>query len=79
MSFRGDDSRRYGHIPPAQYPVAGTPQDQSGRRSSFNTGDDSSFFDQGGATRLHIPQYPAGSGRPEEDRKSTRLNSSHWE
>ena len=23
MSFRGDDQRRYGHVPPVQYPVAG--------------------------------------------------------
>lgn len=77
MSFRGDDSRRYGHIPPAQYPVAGAAQDQSGRRSSFNTGDDSSFFDQGGATRLHIPQYPSGSGRPEEELFITSPSSDH--
>ncbi|KAJ4316522.1 Rho guanine nucleotide exchange factor [Fusarium piperis] len=27
MSFRGDDQRRYGHVPPVQYPVAGRGQD----------------------------------------------------
>ncbi|KAI8632897.1 Rho1 guanine nucleotide exchange factor 3 [Xylariaceae sp. FL1651] len=45
MSFRGDDQRRYGHIPPVQYPVASQPsQDQSAfpvRSPSFNNGDDS--------------------------------------
>ncbi|KAI0399397.1 CNH domain-containing protein [Xylaria palmicola] len=45
MSFRGDDQRRYGHVPPVQYPVTGQPlQDQStypARRPSFNNGDDS--------------------------------------
>lgn len=48
MSFRGDDQRRYGHVPPVQYPIAGHPpgSDQSlaypSRRLSFNNGDDSS-------------------------------------
>ncbi|KAI0172464.1 CNH domain-containing protein [Hypoxylon sp. FL1284] len=45
MSFRDNDQRRYGHIPPVQYPVANRPlQDQSSypnRRQSFNNGDDS--------------------------------------
>ncbi|KAH6646946.1 CNH domain-containing protein [Truncatella angustata] len=41
MSFRGDEQRRYGHIPPVQYPIAndqipGSPN----RRLSFNSGDD---------------------------------------
>ncbi|KAJ6780251.1 hypothetical protein PWT90_04224 [Aphanocladium album] len=53
MSFRGDDQRRYGSIPPVQYPVSGAysaqqqPQQQHqqqtqdpGRRPSFNSGDD---------------------------------------
>ncbi|KAK0633240.1 CNH domain-containing protein [Immersiella caudata] len=66
MSFRGDDSRRYGHVPPAQYPVPGSAQDQSARRSSFNTGDDSSFFDQS-SQRLQLATYPGNSGRPEEE------------
>ena len=67
MSFRGDDSRRYGHVPPAQYPVAGSGHEQSGRRPSFNNGDDSSFFEQN-PTRVQIPAYQGGgSGRPEEE------------
>ncbi|KAK3489337.1 CNH domain-containing protein [Neurospora hispaniola] len=55
MSFRGDDSRRYGHVPPAQYPVAGAAQDSSNppyppqRRMSFNTGDDAAMFDPSAA------------------------------
>ncbi|KAI0467401.1 CNH domain-containing protein [Xylaria cf. heliscus] len=48
MSFRGDDQRRYGHIPPVQYPVASqASQDQSAypiRSPSFNNGDDSAGF-----------------------------------
>ncbi|CAJ2504039.1 Uu.00g114330.m01.CDS01 [Anthostomella pinea] len=50
MSFRGDDQRRYGHIPPVQYPVANSnqpSQDQPAypaRRPSFNNGDDSAGF-----------------------------------
>ncbi|KAL1838681.1 hypothetical protein VTJ49DRAFT_2407 [Mycothermus thermophilus] len=46
MSFRGDDSRRYGHVPPAQYPVASPPQPSAGygaRRPSFDSGDDANF------------------------------------
>ncbi|KAK1750264.1 Rho1 guanine nucleotide exchange factor 3 [Echria macrotheca] len=66
MSFRNDDSRRYGHVPPAQYPVAGSSQDQSARRSSFNNGDDAGFFDQA-SNRVQIPSYQANSGRAEEE------------
>ncbi|TQV93331.1 hypothetical protein V2A60_010242 [Cordyceps javanica] len=55
MSFRGDDQRRYGSVPPVQYPVSASysahqhhqpPQQYQqqaqdlGRRPSFNTGDD---------------------------------------
>ncbi|KAI0203355.1 CNH domain-containing protein [Astrocystis sublimbata] len=49
MSFRGDDQRRYGHLPPVQYPVAGQPPpDQSTyqvpvRSPSFNNGDDATM------------------------------------
>ncbi|GJN81525.1 CNH domain-containingprotein [Purpureocillium lilacinum] len=43
MSFRGDDQRRYGSVPPVQYPVAGD-QQGVGRRPSFNTGDDSAYY-----------------------------------
>ncbi|GAW21315.1 hypothetical protein ANO14919_108340 [Xylariales sp. No.14919] len=57
MSFRGDDQRRYGHVPPVQYPVASQPsQDQSSypvRSPSFNNGDDSAGFSSVAAR----PQY----------------------
>ncbi|KXX75346.1 Rho1 guanine nucleotide exchange factor 3 [Madurella mycetomatis] len=69
MSFRGDDSRRYGHVPPAQYSIpASGQQDPSAypaRRPSFNDGDDSSFFDQA-ATRPQ-PLYTGSTGRAEEE------------
>ncbi|KAI1172837.1 CNH domain-containing protein [Nemania sp. FL0916] len=48
MSFRGDGQRRYGHVPPVQYPVANQPpQGQPAypaRTPSFNNGDDSPGF-----------------------------------
>ncbi|KAI1648803.1 CNH domain-containing protein [Daldinia loculata] len=48
MSFRDNDQRRYGHIPPVQYPVANQssqdPLNYPNRRSSFNNGDDSGGF-----------------------------------
>ncbi|KAL8387478.1 hypothetical protein RB595_009877 [Gaeumannomyces hyphopodioides] len=55
MSFNSD-GRRYGHVPPAQYPVPGQqPQAPYGRRSSFHRGDDAASFDaqgnNGGANR----------------------------
>ncbi|KAK0703553.1 putative RhoGEF group protein [Lasiosphaeria miniovina] len=71
MSFRGDDSRRYGHVPPAQYPVAPQVQDQQQqqqpyqqqqpvpyppRRQSFNNGDDTVQ-----------PTYAGSNGRGEEE------------
>lgn len=46
MSFRGDGGRRYGHVPPIQYPVPG--QEQHGypaRANSFNAGDDATLID----------------------------------
>ncbi|KAH8882637.1 hypothetical protein GQ53DRAFT_831291 [Thozetella sp. PMI_491] len=67
MSFRGDDSRRYGHVPPAQYPVANQSPDPNShlpRRSSFNNGDDSSFFDR---TAQPPSGYPANAGRSEDE------------
>ena len=67
MSFR-DDSRRYGHVPPAQYPVPGQPQDHTDhvpRRPSFSNGDESSFFD---ASPSNTQQgYPSGAGRGNEE------------
>ncbi len=51
MSFRGDESRRYGHVPPAQYPVGDhqqpvDPNSYLPRRPSFNNGDDSNHLGQ---------------------------------
>ncbi|KAK7940975.1 uncharacterized protein PG986_013362 [Apiospora aurea] len=46
MSFRGE--RRYGHVPPVQYPVANqatSDQPLPLRRQSFNSGDDSAPFE----------------------------------
>ncbi|KAI1445653.1 CNH domain-containing protein [Annulohypoxylon stygium] len=48
MSFRDNDQRRYGHVPPVQYPVANrSSQDQATyphRQPSFNNGDDVGAF-----------------------------------
>ncbi|KAI1818517.1 Rho1 guanine nucleotide exchange factor 3 [Poronia punctata] len=48
MSFRGDDQRRYGHVPPVQYPTSSQQsQDQSTypvRSPSFNNGDETRGF-----------------------------------
>ncbi|KAK4236745.1 Rho1 guanine nucleotide exchange factor 3 [Achaetomium macrosporum] len=67
MSFRSDDSRRYGHVPPAQYPVAAAPPQEPvgypARRPSFNSGDDASFFDQPAARH----QYTGSTGRADEE------------
>ncbi|OIW31250.1 hypothetical protein CONLIGDRAFT_574027 [Coniochaeta ligniaria NRRL 30616] len=71
MSFRGDDSRRYGHVPPAQYavpnpaPLSPDQQNYPPRRPSFSNGDEGSFFDPS-STR---PQdsYPAGAGRGSDE------------
>ncbi|KAH6630331.1 CNH domain-containing protein [Chaetomium sp. MPI-SDFR-AT-0129] len=68
MSFRSDDSRRYGHIPPAQYPVGAPPQAPAGypaRRPSFNNGDDATYFDQHGSQSQ--PLYTGASGRADEE------------
>lgn len=65
MSFRGDDQRRYGQVPPVQYPVAGRPQDPAGvgRRLSFNTGDDGAYGRQGAPTSGQGQRGPAFSQR----------------
>ncbi|KAL2126916.1 hypothetical protein VTI74DRAFT_11631 [Chaetomium olivicolor] len=69
MSFRSDDSRRYGHVPPAQYPVApAAPQEPAGypaRRQSFNNGDDASFFDQPAARPQSL--HTGATGRADEE------------
>ncbi|PHH87729.1 hypothetical protein CDD83_8472 [Cordyceps sp. RAO-2017] len=57
MSFRADDQRRYGHVPPVQYPVAGQRPDRQpvARRLSFNSGDDAAYY----AAADHPPPVPA--------------------
>lgn len=46
MSFRGDGGRRYGHVPPVQYPVPGQEQHAYPvRTNSFNAGDDAGLVD----------------------------------
>ncbi|RDA84559.1 hypothetical protein CP532_1100 [Ophiocordyceps camponoti-leonardi (nom. inval.)] len=74
MSFRADDQRRYGHVPPVQYPVPGQRPDRQavGRRLSFNSGDDAAYY--GPQSPSAPPQPPtedelffdrsAGSGSP---------------
>lgn len=54
MSFRADDQRRYGHVPPVQYPVAAQRPDRqaAARRLSFNTGDDAPFHGPQSSDRL---------------------------
>ncbi|KAI2619647.1 CNH domain-containing protein [Hypoxylon sp. NC1633] len=60
MSFRDNDQRRYGHVPPVQYPVANrSSQDQSSshptRQPSFNNGDDSNGFASTGTRPSYQP------------------------
>ena len=72
MSFRGDDQRRYGSIPPVQYPVAGrysgsnsNQQQDPGRRPSFDSGDDAGYYGQEGPPRHDGPQYGGGGTHDE--------------
>ncbi|KAI8170589.1 Rho1 guanine nucleotide exchange factor 3 [Colletotrichum sp. SAR 10_65] len=66
MSFR-DGQRRYGHVPPVQYPTADQSQDQSylGRRPSFNNGDDAAMFDQNRAQPPQGHQHTSSRGEDE--------------
>lgn len=59
MSFRGDDQRRYGQVPPVQYPV-GQQQDQAGlgRRPSFNSGDDGAYHRHPQQAAAFMPPIP---------------------
>jgi hypothetical protein len=68
MSFRGDDRRRYGQVPPVQYPVAGQqPADPNavGRRPSFNNGDDGAYNSQQHNRLRSYGNYP--TQQPAED------------
>ncbi|KAL2262140.1 hypothetical protein VTK26DRAFT_2340 [Humicola hyalothermophila] len=72
MSFRTDDSRRYGHVPPAQYPVAPVPTGPDSaaypaRRPSFNSGDDSGYFDQNAARTQPLYLGDVATGRADEE------------
>ncbi|KEY68809.1 hypothetical protein S7711_00677 [Stachybotrys chartarum IBT 7711] len=69
MSFRGNDQRRYGQVPPVQYPVANQqPADQQGigRRPSFNTGDDGAYYGQPQNVNPVRTDYPV-PGRTEDE------------
>lgn len=68
MSFRSDDQRRYGHVPPVQYPVS-QPQDGTSypaRRPSFNSGDDASYFNQPQAHSHPYANTSASAGTEDE-------------
>ncbi|KAL2757729.1 hypothetical protein ACRALDRAFT_1061048 [Sodiomyces alcalophilus JCM 7366] len=68
MSFRSDDQRRYGHVPPVQYPIPQS-QDESSypaRRPSFNTGDDASFLNQAAAHSHPYPNTNTSAGTEDE-------------
>lgn len=59
MSFRGDGQRRYGQVPPVQYPVSGQYNNQQpaeGRRLSYVDGDDNPF-DETGAPHAHAQAH----------------------
>lgn len=79
MSFRDNNAGRYGHVPPARYPVAGHPQDHHhqqqqqadmNRRMSFNNGDDGTYYGQGQpqnnqARQIGYGMAPQGTGTDE--------------
>ncbi|KAG5999735.1 hypothetical protein E4U21_006379 [Claviceps maximensis] len=97
MSFRGDDQRRYGHVPPVQYAVPGQQQQQQqpdqqaagiGRRASFNTGDDSAYYNRahnqasyvgppahGGQGDLFLSSS-VGGGHPSVGRHASAISTS---
>ncbi|KAI2639259.1 CNH domain-containing protein [Xylaria nigripes] len=74
MSFRGDDQRRYGHLPPVQYPVTSQPsQDETAyptRSPSFRNGDDSTNFSSsaGGGLGMSDELFMAGNSTVETSR-----------
>lgn len=73
MSFRQEGQRRYGHVPPVQYPVASQaqPQDQQqqhhniDRRPSFNSGDDGAYYRQ--PTQDRAPAFISSAASAAED------------
>ncbi|KAI0125207.1 Rho1 guanine nucleotide exchange factor 3 [Xylariales sp. AK1849] len=71
MSFRGDDQRRYGHVPPVQYPVANdqTHDQPPNRRQSFNSGDDSAPFSNAtpGSRQSYQPTLNTSGLRTEDE------------
>ncbi|KAI0388926.1 Rho1 guanine nucleotide exchange factor 3 [Xylariaceae sp. FL0594] len=71
MSFRADDQRRYGHVPPVQYPTAGQQsQDQSAypiRSPSFNNGDEIREFSAPPRPPYHPTLNTTGRGLGDQD------------
>lgn len=69
MSFRSDGHQRYGHVPPAQYPVSGQSNayqqpNNVARRPSFNSGDDGAYHGQQASQHRPSP-YPIRPGSNE--------------
>ncbi|CEJ86717.1 Putative Rho1 guanine nucleotide exchange factor 3 [[Torrubiella] hemipterigena] len=62
MAFRGDDQRRYGQVPPVQYPVSNQysaqqqQQAAAGRRLSYMDGDDGASYHDPTSPQQHYPQ-----------------------
>ncbi|KAG0650324.1 Rho1 guanine nucleotide exchange factor 3 [Hyphodiscus hymeniophilus] len=71
MSFRSNGQRRYGAVPPAQYPLPGAQDPNHGlrRQSSFDSGDDAAFLDPNNGTyRSGPPPVPARTAAmPQEE------------
>ncbi|CAH0016748.1 unnamed protein product [Clonostachys rhizophaga] len=71
MSFRGDRQHQYGHVPPVQYPVSGQAQQPQqndlGRRSSFNSGDDGAYYGGHNYTqRPHATSFASNNSGEDE-------------
>lgn len=64
MAFRGDDQRRYGQVPPVQYPVSGQysnqPQSTDGRSQMLIEDDDSAYHNNASAEHHHRG-HPTGT------------------
>ncbi|KJZ75869.1 hypothetical protein HIM_04693 [Hirsutella minnesotensis 3608] len=69
MSFRADDQRRYGQVPPVQYPVAGQRPERhaASRRLSFNTGDDGAYNGARAQDRPSVPGHGASPSATNEE------------
>jgi hypothetical protein len=60
MSFNQNGGRRFGHVPPAQYGAQPAQNSVPGlrRQSSFDNGDDASFFDNGNRQQPSVISPP---------------------